>query len=131
MIETDKFVRFVRDVAERSTPQDGFRESREAKLSRQKYVMRAGLLWIIQHALALDSGLTNTQRLRVAHDLSEPEIESQPQRWADKFEERSREYDYAPRLAVIYALAGDACALVRLAEPVGCNATATDGDIAA
>lgn len=128
MIDSGNFVRFMRDMVERSSPESGLFEPREAKLARQKYVMRAGLLWIIQHALAVDSGLTNTQRMRVAHDLSSPEIESQPQRWADRFEEKSHECRAFTNLIVVYALAADACAVVRLAEPEGDNATATDGN---
>lgn len=118
---TDKFERYIRDVTPSAQP-DGFKLS---LLSRQQYVLRTGLVYLLDYAMS-EYGLTNPQKLRLAQDLSNPEVETNPQRWAAKFEEKADAITVVP-LALAYRLAGDLCARVSPA-PQGDSATATDGN---
>lgn len=123
MIDASAYQRYI----------EGVRISKEhngmptKKLFRQQYVMRCGLCWLIQHTIA-DYALTNPIRLRIAYALSNPEVESQPQRWAALFEEKSDEAKARSfSESQVYAFASDLCASV-VSEPQGDHATATDGN---
>lgn len=119
-ITAEKFERFVRDITPDANP-DGFPLS---KLFRQQYVLRTGLVYLIDYAMS-DYGLTNPQKLRIARDLSNPEVETMAAKYADLFKEKA---DAAPgSLALFYRLAGDLCAKVT-PQPQGDYATATDGN---
>lgn len=119
---TDPFYRFMDGVWPRAQA-DGIPSP---LLGRQQYTQRACLVWIIQHAMG-DYAITSPQKLRVARDLSHPEAETQPQRWAALFLEKAHELRALPKLARFYLLAADACELVTKV-PDGDSATATDGN---
>lgn len=120
----EKFRMFVNDVKPSKMVEGSIPMS---KVERQRYVLRCGLLYLIDYA-ASESGLGNSLKLRVIRDLANPEVESQPQRWAEQFEEKSEEAKRAhTSLGLYYALAGDLCATCAV-EPQGDNATATDGN---
>jgi hypothetical protein len=121
VIDANAFRRFVKDVTPSAKPEIPWANP----IARLQYVQRCALVWIIQQAMA-DGQLTNVHKLRVARDLSNPEVESQPQRWAERFEVMAGEVKH-DAMTVVYALAADACALVT-GEPEGDSATATDGN---
>lgn len=120
-LTTQKFERFISDVTPSANP-DGFKLS---LLARQQYVLRTGLVYLLDYAMS-EYGLTNPQKLRLARDLSNPEVECNPQRWAALFEEKADAITVVP-LALAYRLAGDLCAKVS-PVPQGDSATATDGN---
>ena len=123
VISADKFRRFIEDVK----PSAAIEGIPMSLLSRQQYVLRCGIVWLIDHAMSED-GMSNGQKLRVARDLSHPEVESQPLRWAIQFEAKSEELGKGSvHMGLIYALAGDLCAMVTK-QPEGDRATATDGN---
>lgn len=127
-ITTDKFRRFVKDVTPAANP-DGIGLS---KRSRHQYVVRTSLVWLIDYAMS-EYALSNTQKLRIARDLSEPEVDANPERWAARFEEKATETErQSTPMSLIYSLASDVCGMLGT-EPQGDHATATDGngDIAA
>lgn len=114
----EKFTRYVRDVAPSG-------DAPMTRLARKQYVLRCGLLYLIDY-VASDFAIANPQRLRVIRDLSNPEVEAQPQRWAEQFEGKAEEAKL-PGVALYYRLAGDLCAMFT-AAPTGDMATATDGN---
>jgi hypothetical protein len=84
-------------------------------------------VYLIDYAMS-EYGLTNGQKLRLARDLSNPEIETQPGRYAALFEEKSNELGKGSvGLGLAYVLASDLCAMAT-SEPQGDHATATDGN---
>lgn len=124
MICVDHFRRFMRDIKPSRYEGDGPVEKR----CDQQYMQRVGMVELLRLALLMNSGLTTTQQLKVADRLSAPEVFSQPQRWAERFECMAEEERGSEPLQQVWALASDVCALVRVGEMAGDHATATDGN---
>lgn len=108
MINVDTFRRFMREIA----PGPHEIPAPEQKRIDQQYMQRVGLAELILRAGLADSQLTANQKLLVAAKLSAPEVQTLPQRWADRFEEMAENERGSSTLQQIWALASDVCSIV-------------------
>ncbi len=113
MIDVNAFRRFMRSNTPTAPGTNDLAEYKATiRRQNQQYLLSVGLCYLLSQVCAGYVSATATEKLRLARVLSNPEVGSQPQRWAEQFEcmaDDAVNDDHRQ----LFSLASDLCAVVK------------------